>query len=94
MTDKSNLCYVIRPAGHSCSCRNKGIIRECAVPVNLPLEYNGFSLVFLRVLTDIQIPFMARMGGGRERKRFQAIFQLGPQGGVFLSDKTTTNFQL
>ena len=33
------------------------------------------------------------MGWGRERKGFQAFFQLGPQVGFFLSDKTTTNFE-
>lgn len=48
---------------------------------------------YQRQLTYIQIPFMARMGWGRERKGFQAFFQLGPQVGFFLSDKTTTNFE-
>ena len=54
---------------------------------------SGESEQYQRQLTYIQIPFMARMGWGRERKGFQAFFQLCPQVGFFLSDKTTTNFE-
>lgn len=54
---------------------------------------SGEAEQYQRQLTYIQIPFMARMGWGRERKGFQAFFQLGPQVGFFLSDKTTTNFE-
>ena len=54
---------------------------------------SGEAEQYQRQLTYIQIPFMARMGWGRERKGFQAFFQLGPQVGFSLSDKTTTNFE-
>ena len=36
---------------------------------------------------------MARLGWGRERKGFQAFFQLGPQFGFFLNDKAKQNFE-
>ena len=41
----------------------------------------------------IQIPVMARLGWGRERKGFQGFFQVGPQVGFFLNEKTTTNLR-
>ena len=47
---------------------------------------------YQRQLTYIQVPLMARLGWGRERKGFQAFFQLGPQVGMFLSDKKKSNF--
>ncbi len=49
-----------------------------------PLQYE-------RQMTYLQIPLMARMGWGRERKGFQAFFQIGPQIGCFISEKTKTN---
>ncbi len=48
-------------------------------------------LSYERQMTYLQIPLMARMGWGRERKGFQAFFQLGPQIGCFISEKTKTN---
>ena len=42
-------------------------------------------------MTYVQIPVMARLGWGRERKGFQFFFQVGPQIGVFMSEKTSTN---
>ena len=48
-------------------------------------------LFYERKMTYLQIPLMARMGWGRERKGFQFFFQVGPRIGVFLSEKTSTN---
>lgn len=45
-----------------------------------------------RQLTYVQVPLMARLGWGRERKGFQAFFQLGPQLGMYLGDKKKSNF--
>ena len=49
-------------------------------------------LKYSRKMDYIQIPVFARLGWGRERKGFQAFFQVGPQFGMFLSEKTETNF--
>ena len=49
---------------------------------------------FERMLNYIQVPVLARLGWGRERRGFQAFFQLGPQFGYYLNSKTTTNFNL
>lgn len=48
-------------------------------------------LAYQRKMTYVQIPFMARMGWGRERKGLQFFFQVGPQVGFFLNESTTTN---
>lgn len=63
---------------------------------NLPVYYSddtGMSnpLAYERRMSYVQIPFMARMGWGRERKGFQAFLQVGPQIGFFLSESTKTN---
>lgn len=49
-----------------------------------PLRYE-------RRMTYLQIPLMARLGWGRERKGFQGFFQIGPQIGIFMSESTDTN---
>jgi hypothetical protein len=49
-----------------------------------PLKYE-------RRINFIQIPVMARMGWGRERKGLQAFVQLGPQIGIYMSESTSTN---
>lgn len=48
-------------------------------------------LFYERKMTYLQIPLMARMGWGRERKGFQFFFQVGPQIGMFLGESTSTN---
>lgn len=53
----------------------------------LPEEYE-------RNITYLQIPVFARLGWGRERKGFQFFFQAGPQIGLMLGERTTTNFEL
>ena len=61
-----------------------------------PVYYEGDAnklnpLFYERKMTYLQIPLMARMGWGRERKGFQFFFQVGPQVGVFLGESTSTN---
>ena len=52
-----------------------------------PLNYE-------RKITYVQIPFLARLGWGRERKGLQAFIQAGPQIGFYLSESTKTNIML
>ncbi len=47
---------------------------------------------YQRDLTYLQIPIFARMGWGRERKGFQAFFQVGPQFGAFLTSTIEKNY--
>jgi hypothetical protein len=52
------------------------------------------TLKYARKMSYVQIPVLARLGWGRERKGFQAFFQIGPQVGFFLSEKTEANFDV
>ena len=48
-------------------------------------------LYYERHINYVQVPLMARLGWGRERRGFQAFIQLGPQLGFFLNERTRTN---
>lgn len=50
-------------------------------------------LFYTRKMTYVQIPLMARLGWGRERKGLQAFIQLGPQIGLFMNESTSTNVE-
>ena len=50
------------------------------------------ALSYSRKMSYVQVPFLARLGWGRERSGLQFFFQVGPQIGFFLSEKTETNF--
>ena len=50
------------------------------------------ALAYSRKMSYIQVPFLARLGWGRERSGLQFFFQLGPQIGFFLNETTETNF--
>lgn len=53
----------------------------------LPEEYE-------RTISYIQVPVLARLGWGRERKGLQFFFQAGPQIGLCVGEQTKTNFEL
>ena len=48
-------------------------------------------LAYQRRINYIQIPVLARLGWGRERRGVQAFFQIGPQIGFYMSESTTSN---
>jgi hypothetical protein len=52
----------------------------------------GLAEEYLRDMSYFQIPVMARMGWGRERRGIQFFVQAGPQLGFFLSESTKMNF--
>ena len=60
---------------------------------NNKVYYAGSSepLYYERKMTYLQVPFLARMGWGRERKGLQGFIVLGPQMGIFMSESTKTN---
>ena len=65
---------------------------------NNPVYYYGDDnkenpLYYERRINYIQIPVMARLGWGRERKGVQAFFQLGPQIGIYIDESTNTNVE-
>lgn len=52
----------------------------------------GLAEEYQRTITYIQIPFMARLGWGREYSGFQFYVQAGPQIGFYLNDKIKTSY--
>lgn len=54
----------------------------------------GQAEKYSRIVNYVQVPLFARLGWGRERRGFQAYFQVGPQLGYYLSEKTEANFDL
>jgi len=56
-------------------------------------QQSGLPEQYKRTISYLQVPIFARMGWGRERKGFQAFFQVGPQFGFFLSERTTMNYE-
>ena len=61
-----------------------------------PVYYEGNNsdpLRYQRRITYVQVPLMARLGWGRERKGLQAFIQLGPQFGFYLDESTDTNIE-
>ena len=63
-------------------------------PVYYPGDENKENpLYYERRINYIQIPVMARLGWGRERKGVQAFFQIGPQIGIYMDESTNTNIE-
>ena len=54
-------------------------------------ETKSNPLAYERKMTYVQVPLMARLGWGRERKGLQAFIQAGPQMGFFMSESTKSN---
>lgn len=54
----------------------------------------GDAEEYSRKLTYVQVPLLARLGWGRERSGLQFFFQVGPQIGFFLSEKTDATFDV
>lgn len=48
---------------------------------------------YSRAINYIQIPVFAHLGWGREKKGFQFFFQAGPQLGLYMNEKTKSNFE-
>ena len=56
-------------------------------------EETGLEEEFQKTITYIQFPIMARMAWGRERKGLNFFFQVGPQFGLYLNEKSKSNFE-
>lgn len=54
----------------------------------------GVAEEYSRTINYVQVPFLARLGWGRERRGIQAFFQLGPQVGYYLSENAKANFDI
>lgn len=54
----------------------------------------GVAETYQRTINYIQIPIMANLAWGRERNGFLFFVQAGPQMGIFLNEKTESNYAL
>lgn len=52
----------------------------------------GLAEEYQRTINYIQVPIFAHLGWGKEAKGMQFFIQAGPQFGVFLNEKTTSNY--
>jgi len=89
----SSICAIVGEVNYAQAGWKEEILDRDDQPV--PLHTDGSqSLRYERRINYVQIPVMARMGWGRERRGFQFFAQIGPQLGLYLSDKATTNFDV
>lgn len=87
----NSICALVGEVNYTQTGWKEDILTAEDLPVINPVT--GVAEEYQRSLTYIQVPLMARMGWGRERKGVQFFCQLGPQIGVFLGDKVTSNFE-
>ncbi len=71
-----------------------GWTEELLTPTDEPVinTVTGLAEEYQRDITYLQIPVFARLGWGRERRGMQFFFQAGPQLGIYLNEKTKSNF--
>lgn len=88
----NSICAIVAELNYA----QVGWTEEILTPDDQPVinAVTGLPEQYERDLSYIQIPVFARMGWGRERRGFQVYFQVGPQVGFFLSEKTKMNFTL
>ncbi len=74
---------------------NVGWTQEILTPKDEPVinAVTGNPEQYARDMHYLQIPVFARMGWGRERKGFQAFFQVGPQFGAYLTSSVDKNYE-
>jgi hypothetical protein len=86
----SSICAVTAEVNYV----NVGWVQDILTPQDQPVinSVTGLPEQYKRTITYLQIPVFARLGWGRERKGFQAFFQVGPQFGIFLGERTTQNY--
>ena len=88
-----SICAVVAEVNYSQIGWKENILDMKDQPVPLHTDPTQ-TLQYQRQMNYVQIPLLARLGWGRERKGFQFFFQIGPQFGVFLNDKVTSNFDV
>ncbi|MBR1688976.1 MAG: PorT family protein [Prevotella sp.] len=87
----SSICAIVGELNYAQTGWNEDIRTVDDEPV---LNAAGEALSYQRRMSYVQLPVLARLGWGRERRGFQGFFQVGPQIGWFLSESTSKNFSL
>ena len=89
----SSICAIVAEVNYTQAGWKENILNTDDQRVPLHTD-PAQMLAFERQITYVQVPLLARMGWGRERKGLQFFAQIGPQVGFYLSDKTTSNFDV
>lgn len=89
----SSICSVVAEVNHSQIGWKERIWDMDDQPVVMHNDSTQ-TLRYSRKMTYIQVPVLARLGWGRERSGMQFFFQVGPQFGFYLNDKSDTNFDV
>lgn len=86
----NSICAIVAEVNYA----QLGWKEKIQTPNDLPVinKVTGLAEEYQRDLTYLQVPVMARMGWGRERRGLQFFVQAGPQIGFFLNEKTQMNF--
>lgn len=88
-----SICAVVAEVNYAQIGWKEDILDMQDQPVPLHTDPSQ-TLRYSRKIDYVQVPVFARLGWGRERNGFQAFFQIGPQVGIYMSDKTETNFDV
>jgi len=88
-----SICAVVAEVNYSQIGWKENILTMQDQPVPLHTDPTQ-NLRYARKMNYVQIPLLARLGWGRERSGLQFFFQVGPQFGFFLNEKTEANFDV
>lgn len=87
-----SICAIVAEVNYAQAGWKEDILNRDNQPVYYTTDTELKSpLAYERRISYVQVPLMARMGWGRERRGVQAFFQVGPQVGFYLSESTKTN---
>ena len=88
----SSICAIVAEVNYA----QIGWKEDILTPQDEPVinEATGLPEEYQCNINYIQVPVFARLGWGRERKGFQAFFQVGPQIGYYLSESSKANFDV
>ena len=88
----SSICAIVGEENYA----QIGWKEDILTPQDEPVinEATGLPEEYQCNINYIQVPVFARLGWGRERKGFQAFFQVGPQIGYYLSESSKANFDV
>ena len=89
----NSICAVAAEINYAQIGWKEDILDEKDQPVPLHTDPSQ-NLYYSRKMTYVQVPLLARLGWGRERNGFQGFIHLGPQFGIYLNDKTESNFDV
>ena len=88
----NSICAIVGEVNYSRVGWKESILTEDDEPV---IAWDSdVAEAYQRTLTYLQVPVLARLGWGRERRGMQFFFQAGPQFGYLLSEATDANFDL